>query len=641
MLKKIANKNSNRFVSKWVIFSIDLLMVVIAAQFAYLLRFNFDLKFIDEYPLGWQFLFISITYLCGFMVTKPYSGIIRHTSVKDLEKLFVANFIALFSGLSINLLLFSSESGSYYRIPISIFIIQFLLVTFSMAMLRFGIKSLYATLMRMNLAKRKVIVYGAGKAGLMTKNILEQEAQLVYQIVAFVDDNPSKVGKKLEGVQVISRRSLKNFVKENKIEEAIIAIEKIAPVRKRVFIDQLIACKVVVKNIPPVNQWIDGEFSSRQIKQVRIEDLLERLPIELDKELINDKLRYKTVFVTGAAGSIGSELVRQVLGYEPNKLVLIDQAESPLHELMVDLKQKSNGLTKDLLETYVCDVNNADRIEQIFKKHQPDVVYHAAAYKHVPLMEENPSEAVKVNIFGTKIVADLSVKYKVGRFVLVSTDKAVNPTNVMGATKRIAEMYCKSSDSSQSTRFITTRFGNVLGSNGSVIPLFRKQIENGGPITVTHKDITRFFMTIAEACELVIEAGAMGEGGEIFVFDMGEPVKIYDLAKKMIHLSGFNEHEIEIKIVGLRPGEKLYEEVLSIEENISRTYHPKINIAKVRSSTHDVLSNQLSELADYLKEGNDIKMVRMLKSIVPEFKSKNSYYQQLDEERSIQKRVAI
>lgn len=641
MLRKLAYQNANRFVSNWVIFAVDMLIVGFSIQFAYLIRFNFQLDFIDKYPLKWHLLFLLSTYAIGFLIVRPFSGIIRHTSIKDLEKLLLANMIALSMGLLVNSTAFSSQPFVHLRIPLSIFFILFLMVTFIMSVARFFIKTMFIYLVRKKTSRKAILIYGAGKAGLMTKHVLEQEGDLIYQILAFIDDNPSKVGKNLEGIPVLSAKKIDKLLETSRVKEVIIAIQKIAPERKREIIDLLLDHDIVIKNIPPVSQWINGEFSSVQIRNVEIEDLLERHIFKPDRIKLKDQLEERVVLITGAAGSIGSEIARQVIVESPLQLVLIDQAESALYDLCIDLERKYNGSAQRRMVKYVCDVTNYERIERIFKKHQPDVIYHAAAYKHVPLMEANPSEAIEVNIFGTKVMADLANKYRSDKFVFISTDKAVNPTNVMGASKRIAEMYCQSLNSNH-TRYITTRFGNVLGSNGSVIPLFKRQIADGGPITVTHKEITRFFMTIPEACELVLEAGAMGEGGEILVFDMGKPVKIFELAQKMIRLSGFTEEEIGIKITGLRPGEKLYEEVLSKEENIIRTYHPKINIAKVRSCDKVVLQKQLIVLLEAIKEGNDYLMVKQMKKIVPEYKSINSDFQLLDSpDRSSRSKLAI
>ncbi len=419
----------------------------------------------------------------------------------------------------------------------------------------------------------------------------------------------------------------REFVLRNRVKEVIVSIQNIKPGRLMEITDDLIAYNVKVKIVPAVDKWIDGEFNLGQIKQVKIEDLLDRAPIEIDNPIVKSDLSIKVIFVTGAAGSIGSEIARQLYRCNLKHLILIDQAESPLYDLQQEFVQKESlNFTSE-----VADVRDEYRMQQLFEKYKPEIIFHAAAYKHVPLMEGNPYEAIRVNVSGTKLLADLAVANGVERFVMVSTDKAVNPTNVMGTTKRIAEMYTSCLSNKGKTKFITTRFGNVLGSNGSVIPLFKKQIEAGGPLTVTHKDITRYFMTIPEACQLVLEAGVMGKGGEIYVFDMGASVKIYDVALKMIQLSGFKfPEDIDIKISGLRPGEKLYEELLANNENTQPTYHEKIMIAKTPALNAKEVTLKIDEICNVNKEIDSFKVVSLLKELVPEYVSKNSIYERLD-----------
>lgn len=634
MLKKILNYYANRLVSRWLILLLDLLFVTVSFSFAYALRFNFDLHFLDNYAVGTQLLVVLGSYVFGFIIFKPFSGIIRHTSIKDVENIAFANTSAFGLYLIIDYVLIDKFGlMEVLRVPLSILIIHFMVVTITMISVRFFIKSFYFTIVKNKFERKSVIIYGAGKSGLIAKHALEQDDQFKYRVAAFVDENSTKIDKKLEGVAIVGEEAVtESFLKTNHVTEIIIAIQKISPQRKRQIIDRFLGLDVIIKNIPATDQWMGGEFSSKQIKNIRIEDLLGRDEIRLDHKNVKAQIKERIVMVTGAAGSIGSEITRQLLHYKPSKIILVDQAESPLYDLTIDLEQQFNGMATKRLVKYVCDVCNPVRMEYIFNKHHPDIIYHAAAYKHVPLMEQNPAEAIEVNVSGTRNVADLAVKYGVEAFVFVSTDKAVNPTNIMGASKRIAEMYCQSKqwEDESDTHFITTRFGNVLGSNGSVVPLFRKQIERMGPITITHPEVTRYFMTIPEACELVLEAGAMGNGGEIFLFDMGESVKIIDLAKKMIKLSGYTENEIEIKTVGLRPGEKLYEEVLSDEENSLETHHPKIAIAKVRAVSHEKVLAGYDILMASLQNGDDSKLVKQIKKMVPEFKSNNPLFDDTD-----------
>ena len=443
------------------------------------------------------------------------------------------------------------------------------------------------------------IIYGSGIYGLITKHTIEKESGLDGKIVCFVDDNKKQLGKTLEGLKIFHTSTLDHIIKKEKIKKLIVAIKNPDKAKKRQVIDICLANNVEILNVPSPTDWINGEFTSKQIKKIHIEDLLGRDSIKLDPERLSDEFNQKTILVTGAAGSIGSEIVRQLVQYSPEKIILLDQAESPLYNLQVELKEKR---LLHLTETVIGDIRNYERLENVFKTLKPDYIFHAAAYK-----------------------------YDVERFVLISTDKAVNPTNVMGCSKRIAEIYAQSANQLGKTKFITTRFGNVLGSNGSVIPLFKKQIENGGPLTVTDKRITRFFMTIPEACQLVLEAESMGKGGEIFVFDMGQSLRIYDLAKKMVKLSGLElNKDIEIKITGLRPGEKLYEELLTNEENTKETHHPQILIAKVRDYNFEEISADIVLLTGLFDEQNNNDIVRKMKDIVPEFISNNSVFEKLD-----------
>jgi len=461
----------------------------------------------------------------------------------------------------------------------------------------------------------------------ITKRTIEKDIRLTYKIVGFIDDNKKMSGTRLEGVTIFSTSDLEKIIKEEGVNTVIIAIQQPDEENRKRVVEICLENQVKVQKVPSPKSWINGEFSAKQIAKVRIEDLLGRKPIVLDEKKISTELTGKTILVTGAAGSIGSGLVRQIANYEPEKIILLDQAESPLYDFQQELLSSFNHLK---FEVVIGDIRSYERMERLYDYARPQYVFHAAAYKHVPLMESNPSEAVLTNVKGTRNLVDLSIKYNVSKFVMVSTDKAVNPTNVMGASKRIAEIYAQAANEQGITRFVTTRFGNVLGSNGSVIPLFQKQIENGGPVTVTDERVTRFFMTIPEACQLVLEAGTMGEGGEIFVFDMGESVKIIDLARKMIQLSGLEVgKDIEIRVTGLRPGEKLYEELLAEEENTIPTHHPKILKAKVRKENENMIL-EINSLVEMFESQQNERIVSKMKEIVPEFVSNNSDYEKLD-----------
>jgi FlaA1/EpsC-like NDP-sugar epimerase len=636
MLKKLLTKYSNRFLSKWVVLLFDTAITLLAFVVAAVLRFNFEYGRMDAYTIEYQAIFTSLIYLIGYLLTQSYAGIIRHTSLNDANRIFRASLFAFF-GLTIMSSIYTwTGHQSLFNISRSILIIHFFLTMFLLLGSRFAVKSIYHSALRQdNFRRLRVLIYGAGTSGMIVKNSLLQEATRNYEIIGFVDDNKNKVGKALEGIPVYKPDQVFSaaFIKRHRIRQIILAIQNIDPIKKRDIVERGLEMNLEVKVVPAYDQWINGELSAKQLRSIGISELLEREPIDLENKELSNQLAGKRVMVTGAAGSIGSEIVRQLLYYNPKKVILLDQAESPLYDLEFELKQGNLRKYVHKLEFVVGSIKDYLRMEMVFKRYQPQIVYHAAAYKHVPLMEINPYEAVLVNVFGTKIIADLSIENKVEQFVMVSTDKAVNPTNVMGATKRVAEIYTQALNTKKgsATRFTTTRFGNVLGSNGSVIPIFRKQIEKGGPITVTHPEITRYFMTIPEACHLVLEAGVMGKGGEIFVFDMGRSVKILDLAKKMIKLSGLElGKDIEIKITGLRPGEKLYEELLNTSENTLPTHHKEIMIAKVRDYSLQEIEDRLNELSERIVEEDEMRIVGQLKRIVPEFISQNSVFASLD-----------
>lgn len=615
---------------RWTIILMDLFISVLALAFSYLIRF--DLK-ADQARIEkeWNVLSKSILFYIGikflvFYAFKIHKGLVRHTSLEDVRRIFLAvvtcSLIYVVGGLTRYFFL-----DGVFLFPTSVLILEFLASFLFMIGSRFVVKLWYLERNRPAQLEERVLIYGAGISGLIAKRTIEKDRKLSYKLVGFIDDNTKLSGNRLEGLGIFHSSKLEKLIKEEGVTLVIIAIQHPDEDNRKRIVEQCFAHQVKVQKVPNPSSWINGEFSTKQIAQINIEDLLGRKPIVLDKKRIADSLNDKVVLVTGAAGSIGSGLTQQIAEYNPKLLVLLDQAESPMYELQHELMMNYRHLK---FEVVIGDIRSKERLERVFSHYHPNVVFHAAAYKHVPLMEDNPSEAVLTNIKGTKHLVDLCDAYNVEKMVMISTDKAVNPTNVMGASKRIAEIYAQAANAHSATQFITTRFGNVLGSNGSVIPLFQKQIAHGGPITLTDERITRFFMTIPEACQLVLEAGAMGEGGEIFVFDMGESVKIIDLAKKMIQLSGLElGKDIEIKTIGLRPGEKLFEELLANEENTLPTHHPKILKAKVRETDQDQLS-KIEELINLFGTQENDEMVKVMKEIVPEFKSQNSSFEKFD-----------
>ena len=633
MIRYLIRTYSSSFISRWIILLMDVGIVFISFLMAYLIRFNFNYIEIDPYEVRIHALTITSIYLISFLITSSYSGILRHTGISDVIRILKSGVISLSVLIVTNLAIGFNGAGSIFYIAYSIIILHFLLSIFWLVGTRVFIKLGYLELTKQYATESiPVIIYGAGSAGLLTKNALVKDRSARYNIVAFIDDNPSKISKRIEGVPVLNQyRALRgSYINRHEIKQLIIAIDGITPVKKKKIIEAGLDLNLDVKVIPPIGNWINGQLSTKQLRRVKIEELLERDTIKLDNKNIEREISNKIVMVTGAAGSIGAEISRQVLNYSPKRLIIIDQAETPTFDLQFEIhNSKEFSQYQNKIEFIVASVKDKFRMDKIISLYRPDIIYHAAAYKHVPLMEDNPYEALMVNIFGTKTMADLAKKYEVEKFVMVSTDKAVNPTNIMGASKRIAEIYIQSLSNGK-TKFITTRFGNVLGSNGSVVPIFRKQIDQGGPVTITHKEITRYFMTIREACNLVLEAGAMGNGSDIFVFDMGQPVKIYDMAKKMIKLLGYSEGQIEINEIGLRPGEKLYEELLNNSENTLPTHHPKILRAEVNALTNNQINNYLVDLSSLIVESNEYSLVSKMKEIVPEFVSNNSVYEKLD-----------
>ncbi len=620
---RLTEKNTPR----WIIFCFDVTACIGSLILAYLLRFNFHIPKIEIERFGYVFTTLITVRAATFLVNKTYAGIIRYTSTKDAQRIFFNVLIGSLAFIVINFI--SYGITKIYMIPFSIVIIDFITTSFLLIAARVIVKTLYMEIRNPSRKKSDVVIYGAGESGVITKRSLDRDKGTRYKVIAFLDDDPKKAGMTLEGVEIFnSAKDFDDLLRTHPEANLIISIQNISPQRKQEIIEKCLTYDTKVLNVPPVNKWINGELSFNQLRKIRIEELLERDPIHLDKEKIKHELKGKIILITGGAGSIGSEIVRQIIPFNPEKIIVVDQAESPIYELELEINERYGFKN---LETVIGDVTKQDRMRRVFDAFHPQIVFHSAAYKHVPLMENNPSESIMNNVYGTKVLADLANQFNVEKFVMISTDKAVNPTNIMGATKRIAEIYCQSFNRASSTKFITTRFGNVLDSNGSVIPRFKKQIEEGGPVTVTHPDITRFFMTIPEACQLVLEAGAMGNGGEIFIFDMGKSVKILELARKMIQLSGLvPEKDIQITFSGLRPGEKIHEELLNDKEKTLPTHHSKIMIAKVREYDFKEIEENITALINLFGAQNNEAIVRKMKEIVPEFISHNSVYGSLD-----------
>lgn len=621
---------------RWVVFNIDILLSVLSMTLSIIIVASFRNIQSSFYESIWPFVVFLLMRIMAFIGLRTFEGILRYTSVRDALRILTAVFISSGAMFVVEFIFRINNENNVLLTYGFIILDSFVVITF-LSSFRLLIKFVYqGFILNQNEAFRNVVIYGAGEAGVMAKQTLDRDKKARVKVIAFIDDAKKLQGKTVDGCKIYHiDEDLEKLLVKLEADEILIAIQKIKPYHKKRVIETGLKMGLKIKSVPPIDNWINGTLSVNQLKNLKIEDLLQRDEIVLDFKKVGKAIKNQVVLVTGAAGSIGSEIVKQLLKFNPNNIVLLDQGESQLFELQMELQHYSN------ITVAVADVCNPNRMERVFKFFQPTYVFHAAAYKHVPLMEDNPYEAINTNIFGTRILANLSVKYGVKKFVFVSTDKAVNPTNIMGATKRVSEVYVQSLnaklalESENHTKFVTTRFGNVLGSNGSVIPIFKKQIEAGGPVTVTHPEITRYFMTIPEACQLVLEAGVMGNGGEIFIFDMGESVKIIDLAKKMIRLYGLKpEVDIDIVYSGLRPGEKLKEELLGTKENTVGTYNPKIMIATVAGYNYLEVNRIIDDM--YLKrdELSNQHLVTIIKSILPEYISNNSIYQKLDPSES-------
>lgn len=643
----------NKFtVPRWIIFILDLFICAFALFFAYLLRFNFDFSAVKAYGFLIQIMLVTGMNIVFFRIFRTYQGIIRLSSTQEgircVSAVFCSSFVLLIS-------IFGSIIFKlHHLVPSSVLVIYFLTASFLMFSYRFCVKGIYHKSLKGKFVAENVLIFGKTMNGALLKKAIESISGRYYKVIGFVEYNKNLWGRSIDNAKIYSFSQVKFIAPKSNVKVLFIASEDIDVDLRNEIADYCLTSNISIKIIPPVENWVAGQLQTKQIKNLKIEDLLNRPSINLALERLQEHLTGKRILITGAAGSIGSEIVSQLTGINVELLILCDNRETGLYELQYQLQQQTNR--EDGIVIRVADVRSNDAMQNIFETYRPHIVFHAAAYKHVPMMEMHPCEAIKTNVLGTKIVADLSVIYDVERFVFISTDKAINPTNVMGASKRIAEMYlgelqtsqqhiqrslvrnlnseddCKDINSKKaSTKFITTRFGNVLGSNGSVIPRFQMQIDKGGPVTVTHPDITRYFMTIPEACSLVLEAGTMGRGGEIFVFDMGDAVKIADLANKMIRLEGLIPgKDIQIEFTGLRPGEKLYEELLHKDEDVIPTHHKKIMISRVNEQGIKSIISHVDHLLELTEINQNMLVVKQMKVIVTEYKSENSPYEELD-----------
>lgn len=635
-----------RILPKWTILILDLGICVGSFVSANLLLSNFDIVFINNLDLWHGTLIVLLSSAIFFSNFKTYDGIIRFSETREILRIVYALLLSVVVLLSINIFLKIVFVKTF--IPNSSLIVYFFIASFIISAYRIFIKNVYKS--GYGVVREEVLIYGGAESASLLLNTIEAITETAYKVVAFLENEERFIGKSVDNIRIIPYQNVETILKSRNVQTFLIAKENADPAIINFLVEKCLERKIKIKNIPSPKTWIHGHLSIDQIKEVKIEDLLGRPPIQLFNKQVNELLKGKRILITGAAGSIGSELAKQVSEMLPETLILCDQLETGLYSVEYNMQQKISK--SENLKIVLCDIKDRNAVEQIFIQYAPQIVFHAAAYKHVPMLENHPSEAVRNNILGTMVLSDLSEYYGVERFLFVSTDKAINPSNIMGASKRIAEMYCHAlhygySNSFQNIfsskiyhlndtgankiKFITTRFGNVLGSNGSVIPRFQQQIDTGGPVTVTHPDVIRYFMTIREACSLVLEAITMGNGGEVFLFDMGEPVKIIDLAEKMIRLAGHEPgKQIDIQITGLRPGEKLYEELLNNTEEVLTTHHQKILISKVREQDNTLFASRLKELIYHATNNDDLAVVKLMKLIVPEYKSNNSVYTMYD-----------
>lgn len=617
----------------WTVLLIDVLIIVVSSLLAYALRYDFRSLFSESSSIDVTIVCTVAVNLIFFRAFRTYSNVLRFSSFVDIMRIFVALTVSYAL-----LLIASIVVKSFTNInvaPITVLFMSYIISFAMMACSRIVVKIFFEALNFDGSRSANVFIYGAKEAGVNIAKALRVSLRNHYRLRGFIADEPELINKVMMGVKVFPNDdTLIENLDDRDVHTIIISPAKMEALKHSDMADRLLAHNIKLMTAPPLSEWNNQFLDRTQLKEIQIEDLLQRNPIEIDIHKVASHLEGKRVMITGAAGSIGSEIMRQVASFNPYKLILVDQAETPLHDIRLELQDRWRDIDA---ETIIADISNVTRMEEIFRRYKPQYIFHAAAYKHVPMMEDNVSESIQVNVYGTRTVADLAVKYGAEKFVMISTDKAVNPTNVMGCSKRICEIYVQSlakkllAEGGHVTQFITARFGNVLGSNGSVIPRFRDQIQRGGPVTVTHPEIIRYFMTIPEACRLVLEAGSMGNGGEIYIFDMGKPVRIVDLAKRMISLSG--RTDVKIEFTGLRHGEKLYEELLNVKELTKPTYHEKIMIATVREYDYDEVNERIQKLIDVSYTYDQMKIVAAMKDIVPEFVSKNSCFEVLDKKK--------